>query len=218
MTLDGKIATRTGDSRWISSEASRAVVHQLRGRVDAIMIGSRTAAIDDPLLTARPPGVRTATRIVVDSGATLSTDSQLLRTAGETPLLMAVGPAAPEGACAEISKAGGEVFRCAGQTHVERLHALLAELGRRRMTNVLVEGGAGLLGTFFDEALIDEVHVFIAPKLVGDAEAPGPIGGRGCELLAAATMVREPRTQMLGDDLYVHARITSSIVRRPPGP
>jgi diaminohydroxyphosphoribosylaminopyrimidine deaminase/5-amino-6-(5-phosphoribosylamino)uracil reductase len=218
MTLDGKIATRTGDSRWISSEASRALVHQLRGRMDALVIGSRTAAIDDPLLTSRPPGARSAMRVVVDSAATLSANSQLLRTARETPLLVAVGPQASAEQCRTIAAAGGEVFACAGVTHAERLHALLAEFGRRRMTNVLVEGGAGLLGAFFDESLIDEFHVFVAPKLLGGADAPGPIKGRGRELLAAAVMLGQPKVQVLGEDAYLHARVAPSIVRAPAGP
>ncbi len=220
MTLDGKLATRTGDSRWISSEASRAIVHQLRGRVDAIVVGSRTAAIDDPLLTARPPGPRTAVRIVVDSRAALSLGSQLVQTARETPVLVAAGPAAAEEGSRRLTQAGCEVFVCPAETHGERLRALLAELGRRRMTNVLVEGGSGLLGGFFDEGLIDEVHVFIAPKLVGGADAPSPLAGRGRKLLCEALALGEPRVQMVGGDLYVQgplAEVDSAIVRSPEG-
>jgi diaminohydroxyphosphoribosylaminopyrimidine deaminase/5-amino-6-(5-phosphoribosylamino)uracil reductase len=209
MTLDGKIATRTGDSRWISSEASRAVVHQLRGRVDAVVVGSRTAAIDDPLLTARPAGPRTAARIVVDSLATLSSDSQLVKTARETPVLVAAGQSAPESDRRRLADAGCEVFVCAGQTHAEHLNTLLAELGRRRMTNVLIEGGAGLLGRFFDEGLIDEVHVFIALKLIGGADAPGPLGGRGRDLISAALALPDPEVQELGGDLHVHGRLAA---------
>jgi diaminohydroxyphosphoribosylaminopyrimidine deaminase/5-amino-6-(5-phosphoribosylamino)uracil reductase len=207
MTLDGKIATRTGDSRWVSSDASRAIVHQLRGRVDAIVVGSRTAAIDDPLLTARPPGPRAATRIVVDSRATLSSGSQLVKTARETPVLVAVSSAAAEADRRRLADAGCEVLECTGESYAGRLRALVAELGRRRMTNVLVEGGAGLLGSLFDEGLIDEVHVFIAPKLVGGAEAPSPLGGRGRDALAAALLLTEPVVQTLGDDLYLQGRL-----------
>jgi diaminohydroxyphosphoribosylaminopyrimidine deaminase / 5-amino-6-(5-phosphoribosylamino)uracil reductase len=206
MTLDGKIATHTGDSKWISSEASRAVTHQLRGRVDAIVVGSRTAARDDPLLTARPPGPRVATRVVIDSRAALSSESQLVRTAREAPVLVAVG----EAAAAEhrrLSEAGCEVLLCSGDTHEARLRFLLAELGRRQMTNVLVEGGGSLLGTLFDADLIDEVHVVVAPKLIGGARSPTPIAGRGRELVAAALNVVDPAITVLGNDVHIRARL-----------
>ena len=181
MTLDGKIATRTGDSRWISCKASRQVTHQLRGRVDAIIVGRGTAAADDPLLTARPPGRAPRVRIVVDSRASLSLDSQLVRTARETPVLVAVMADASTTDCRRLQDAGCTVFCCAGNTPQERLESLLDELGKRRMTNVLVEGGGRLLGSLFDARLIDEVHVFIAPKLAGGESAPGPIAGQGVE-------------------------------------
>ena len=114
MTLDGKIAARTGDSRWISSPASRQLVHQLRGRMDAILVGRGTAAADDPQLTARPPGPRTALRIVVDTRASLSLASRLVRTAREVPVLVAVGPEAASADCANLQAAGCEVLVCDG--------------------------------------------------------------------------------------------------------
>jgi len=146
MTLDGKLATRTGESRWISGQEARRFVHELRGRVDAIMVGSGTAATDDPQLTARPPGPRQATRILVDSQATLSLDSQLVRTADQAPVLVAVGTGADPGHCRHLQQAGCELLTCAGHDHLQRLEQLLDALGERRFTRVLVEGGAGLLG------------------------------------------------------------------------
>src|SRR5205823_5371444 len=123
MTLDGKIATRTGDSKWISGEASRRRVHELRGRMDAIIVGIGTVLADDPLLTARPPGPRVATRVVLDTHGRLPGDCQLMRTLAEAPLLVATGTMFPlENGRLSVA-------------------ALLEELGRRRMTNVLVEGG-----------------------------------------------------------------------------
>ena len=172
MTLDGKIATRGGDSRWISTKASRQVVHQLRGRVDAIIIGRQTAAADDPLLTARPPGPRTALRVVADSRASLALASRLVRTAGETPLMLAVGPEAASGDCAALQAAGCEIMRFDDPNPQSRLEQLFIELGRRRMTNVLIEGGGQLFGSLFDAGMIDEVHVFIAPKLAGETGPP----------------------------------------------
>src|SRR5262245_15622465 len=112
MTLDGKIATRAGDSRWISGEASREIVHGLRGRMDGVMVGRGTAQRDDPLLTARPPGPRTATRIVVDSRASLSLESQLIRSVGDAPVLVTVGSDAPQENIDRLTAAGCEVVVC----------------------------------------------------------------------------------------------------------
>jgi diaminohydroxyphosphoribosylaminopyrimidine deaminase / 5-amino-6-(5-phosphoribosylamino)uracil reductase len=209
MTLDGKIATATGDSRWISGEASRAIVHTLRGRVDGIMVGHGTAKTDDPLLTARPTGLRVATRIVVDSHAALSVNSQLVRTAREAPVLIATGAAAPQESINRLTKAGCEAIACRGANADEpvSISALLDELGRRRMTNVLVEGGGKLLGALFDAGAIDEVHVFIAPKLIGGANAPSPIGGAGLEKIATALSVKDIDVRYIGDDIYLWGRI-----------
>lgn len=211
MTLDGKLATRAGDSRWISSEASRGVVHQLRGRVDAIMVGSGTARADDPLLTARPFDLadvrRVAARVVVDSAASLSLDSQLVKTAGDVPVLVAAGCDAPETAIGRLNDAGVEVYRCAGQTHDQRIASLLDELGRRRMTNVLVEGGSRLLGALFDARAIDEVHVFVAPKIVGGEAAPSPIGGQGAERIIDSLRLADISIEELDGDVYIHGRV-----------
>ncbi len=206
MTLDGKLATRTGDSRWISGEASRRVVHELRGRVDAILIGRGTAQVDDPLLTARPPGPRTAARVVLATRATLSSESQLVRTARDTPVLVAVGPRALPSDRARLEAAGCEVFVCHAGDASARLAELLDELGRRRMTNVLVEGGAKLFGSFFDQRQIDEVHVFIAPRMVGGVQAPVPVAGIGVERMAQAWHLESPQWRQLEGDMYLQGR------------
>ncbi len=207
MTLDGKIASRSNHSQWISGAASRAIVHRLRGRVDAILIGSGTAEIDDPLLTARPAGARVATRIVVDSHASLPLKSRLVRTAREWPVLIAVGPEAESRKMSRLVAAGCEVLPFAPSTHYERLLQLLEELGRRRMTNVLVEGGAGLLGSLFDAQAIDEVHTFIAPKLLGGERALSPLGGLGLERVPELPQLQERVVEMCGDDIYVRGRL-----------
>jgi diaminohydroxyphosphoribosylaminopyrimidine deaminase/5-amino-6-(5-phosphoribosylamino)uracil reductase len=211
MTLDGKLATRTGNSQWISSEASRAVVHQLRGRVDAVVIGSGTAHADNPLLTARPASLadmkRTATRVVVDSTASLGVDSRLVQTANDVPVLVAAGDDAPAKSCEGLAAAGVEVVTCVGKTHEERIDSMLAELGRRRMTNVLVEGGGKLLGALFDLGAVDAVHVFIAPKFAGGAGAPSPVAGSGVERMADALKLADISIEELEGDVYVHGRV-----------
>jgi diaminohydroxyphosphoribosylaminopyrimidine deaminase/5-amino-6-(5-phosphoribosylamino)uracil reductase len=208
MTLDGKLATQTGDSRWVSCAESRASAHRIRGRVDAIMIGRGTAAADDPLLTARPPGARTAVRIVLDSQGSLSVESQLVRTAREVPLLVAVAENAPQAHRDKLSNAACEVLVCPGFDHRQRLGWLLDELGRRRMTNVLVEGGSRLLGELFDAGEIDEIHTFIAPKICGGANAPGPIGGTGVDLMAQSCQLASPTIEQCGVDAYLHGRVS----------
>ncbi|HVT29281.1 MAG TPA: bifunctional diaminohydroxyphosphoribosylaminopyrimidine deaminase/5-amino-6-(5-phosphoribosylamino)uracil reductase RibD [Lacipirellulaceae bacterium] len=211
MTLDGKLATRTGDSQWISSESSRAVVHQLRGRVDAIVVGSGTARADNPLLTARPADradvKRIAMRVVVDSTASISLGSRLVQTAADVPVLVTASKSASEDACRQLSGAGVEVFQCAGQSHEQQLASLLDELGCRRMTNVLVEGGSRLLGNLFDMRAIDEVHVFIAPKLAGGDAAPSPIGADGVERMADALKLTDIAIEELDGDVYIHGRV-----------
>ena len=206
MTLDGKIATRTGQSRWISGAKSRQLVHALRGRVDAIIIGRGTAAADDPLLTARPAGPRTPTRVVLDTRASLPSQSQLVRTAGQAPLLVAVGSEAALADCRRLQESGCEVLICPGATHAARLDALLRELGRRQFSNVLVEGGGRVLGSLLDARRIDEVHVFVAPKLLGGAAAPSPIAGQGVAELAAALELDDVVIQLLDGDVYLRGR------------
>ncbi|MBP86711.1 MAG: riboflavin biosynthesis protein RibD [Planctomycetaceae bacterium] len=207
MTLDGKIATHAGDSQWISNESSRAIVHQLRGRVDAILVGSSTARADDPLLTARPAGPRTATRIVLDSHASLSLDSQLVKTTAETPVLVVTGGAATADRTQALTDAGCEVLKIEAKSREAQLQALLTELGHRRMTNILVEGGGTLLGSLHDAKLIDEVHIFVAPKLVGGAHAPAPIAGTGFATMKEAVRMRDATVERLEDDIYVVARL-----------
>ncbi len=207
MTLDGKLATRTGKSRWISGPEARAWVHQLRARVDAIMVGSRTAALDDPLLTARPPGPRTAVRIVLDTRGCLASESQLVQTARQTPVWVAVGPEAAEADRRRLEASGCEVLLLPGRNPQERLLALLDELGRRRMTNLLVEGGGRLLGSLFDLRAIDEVHVFVAPKLLGGLEAPTPLAGLGIQCPAQAAELDGFQTERVGQDIYLTGRV-----------
>ncbi|MCC9607146.1 bifunctional diaminohydroxyphosphoribosylaminopyrimidine deaminase/5-amino-6-(5-phosphoribosylamino)uracil reductase RibD [Blastopirellula sp. JC732] len=204
MTLDGKLATYAGHSRWISNELARERVHRLRGRMDAIVVGSHTALLDDPLLTVRPPGARTPLRIVVDGEASLSLTSKLVQTAHETPVLVAVKMDADAQRCEALRDAGCEVFPCAGSDHAARLDSLLLELGKRRLTNILVEGGAGLLGEFLKLGQIDEVFAFVAPKLIGGSGAPSPIGGAGWADMSEALQLTDVTIETLGDNVLMH--------------
>lgn len=223
MTLDGKIATRSGQSKWISSPEARGLVHRLRGRVDAIVVGRRTAELDDPELIARPAEVvigaeagttpetfirRTALRVVLDSQARLPLALKLVRTARQVPTLIAVGPEAPAERLVALRDQGCELLQLPGKTHSERLALLLGELGQRQLTNILLEGGAELLGTAFDARLVDELHAFIAPRIFGGQTAPSPIGGLGIDLLSEAQELRPLACRPLpSGDLYFAARV-----------
>lgn len=207
MTLDGKIATASGDSQWISCEASRAIVHKLRRRVDAIVVGRNTADRDNPQLTARPSGARVPLRVVVDSTAKLALHSNLVTTAREVPTLIAVGPAADSERIHALEALGCQVHHDPANDRNARLVNLWRHLGERRLTNVLVEGGAQLLGSLLDAQLIDEVHTFIAPKLIGGAQAATPIGGSGRDTIAAAFTLHSQKSESIGTDLYISGRI-----------
>lgn len=197
MTLDGKIATRTGDSKWISGEESRRRVHELRGRLDAILVGRGTVVADDPLLTARPAGARVPARVVVSASGALPAACQLRATAREVPVIVYT---ANPGALWGWADDGAEVVGCEALT----VDAVLADLGRRRFTNVLVEGGAGLLGSARDADAIDEFHVFVAPKVAGGTAALTPIGGTGGERMANALALEGVTFEPSGADVYVH--------------
>ena len=211
MTLDGKIAAGTGHSQWISNEQSRAVVHQIRGRMDAILVGIGTAIADNPALTARPEGSRVATRIVLDSQARLPLDSQLVKTASEIPLLIATAGSIPAERKQAFEQLGVEVWtpsttNANGKVPLEEL---LKELGRQKMTNLLVEGGGDVLGSFFDANLIDEVHAFIAPKIIGGQAAFNPIGGDGLNKIPAVNNLDVLETKTLAGDFYIRGRINN---------
>jgi diaminohydroxyphosphoribosylaminopyrimidine deaminase/5-amino-6-(5-phosphoribosylamino)uracil reductase len=214
MTLDGKLASRSGDSRWISNESSRRIVHELRGRMDGILIGIGTVLADNPLLTARnplptarPPGQRILSRIVLDSRARLPLESQLVLTAKESPTIVVVGPEADNERVAALRDSGCELLTYRDADRRERLAALLEEFGRRRMTNLLVEGGSHVLGDFFDNEWVDEVFAFIAPKIVGGADAQAPVAGRGRDLMSQAMQLRNARTETLDGDVFIRGRV-----------
>lgn len=209
MTLDGRTASRTGHSKWISSAASREVVHHLRGRMDAIITGAGTLRCDDPLLTARPPGIRVPLRVVVDThGAALHGTTNLIKSLADGPILICVSNDASTHEVKRLQSLGAEVFQCprnsAGRID---LSIVMEELGRRMCTNVLTEAGSELLGSLFDESLIDEVHVFIAPRLVGGATARPALAGAGAASIPEMPNVINVRQTIIGDDVLVEGDV-----------
>jgi diaminohydroxyphosphoribosylaminopyrimidine deaminase/5-amino-6-(5-phosphoribosylamino)uracil reductase len=213
MSLDGKIATRTGESKWISCDESRRRVHELRGRVDAILVGRGTVVADDPLLTARPQGPRIPARVVVSTSGSLPEWCQLRATAREVPVIVFTA-AGNEAKLAGWAKDGVEVIALPCSDSGLSIDAVLVNLGARRFTNVLVEGGAGLLGAFVDAKLADEFHVFVAPRLIGSGDALSPVGGTGIAKMAYALQVAEFTSQPSGNDVYLHGFASDSLQSR----
>lgn len=207
MTLDGRIATKTGDSQWISNEASRAKTHKIRGQVDGVMVGIGTALADDPRLTARPPGPRIATRIIIDSNARLPLDCKLVQSASEFPCLIAVGPEADPSRCEKLIAKGCQVWRGQAVDAQQRIKDFLRELAADGMTNLLVEGGGGLLGSLFDAQLICEAHVFMAPKIIGGDHAISPIGGIGIGRLSDSQVFSQTSVDVLDGDIHFWGRL-----------
>ena len=187
MTLDGKVATRTGDSKWISGEDSRRLSHQWRSEVDAVVVGIGTALTDDPQLTARIEGVtRQPRRIVFDSEARLPLDSQLVRGAAEVPLTVVVTRAAPRTAVDALEIAGADVIVATGANEPDRVRNALVQLGNAGVTSILLEGGPHLAGAFLDAGEVDEIRLFVAPVILGGSSARDPLEGEGAERIASA--------------------------------
>jgi diaminohydroxyphosphoribosylaminopyrimidine deaminase / 5-amino-6-(5-phosphoribosylamino)uracil reductase len=208
MTLDGKLATRTGSSRWISGSSSRQVAHELRAAAECIIVGRRTATLDDPLLTNRDAGGRRQpARLVVCGGRAIAPEAQLVQTAGESPVLLAyVADSPPDGLQAVLDAGCLPVpLPCGASAELPDLTALIDELGARGMTSVLVEGGGALLGAFFDDGLVDRVAAFIAPRIVGGADAVTPVAGSGIAEMPDAVALHHQQLRTIGNDVLIEA-------------
>jgi len=210
MSLDGKVATRSGDSKWISCEESRTLAHHWRASVDAVVVGVGTALADDPQLTARVPGVHRQPRCVVfDSTARLPVDSRLVAQAREVPLIVVTSRAAPRAAAEHLEMAGVEVIVATGANEPARVTGALDQLGALEtpVTALLLEGGPHLAGAFFDAAEIDEARLFVAPVLVGGGRARDPLEGEGVERIADAMRAMSLRCSSSGEDILLTARL-----------
>jgi diaminohydroxyphosphoribosylaminopyrimidine deaminase / 5-amino-6-(5-phosphoribosylamino)uracil reductase len=212
MTLDGKVATRTGDSQWISGPASRELAHRWRASVDAVVVGIGTALADDPRLTARPEGLaeeldRQPQRVVFDSLARLSPNSQLVSAALEIPLTVVVSRAAPRADTAALEAAGVQVLVATGENEPARVRSALDQLGTLGVTSMLLEGGPHLAGAFLDAAEIDEIRLFLAPLLLGGSSARDPLEGKGVERISEALRALTFGCEPVGEDLLIRARL-----------
>lgn len=201
MTLDGKIASHTGDSRWVTGEQARAHVHRMRNRFSAIMVGVGTVLADDPMLTCRADGGRDPVRIVCDSYLRTPPDSRLIRTARQTRTILA---AVERGTRAEaLEAAGAEVLLCEQRDGRIDLNDLMQKLGAWGIDSILLEGGSMLHFAALSAGIVRKVQAYIAPKLIGGAEAKTPLGGIGFSCMAQAVPVHHMTVTQLGEDFLL---------------
>jgi diaminohydroxyphosphoribosylaminopyrimidine deaminase / 5-amino-6-(5-phosphoribosylamino)uracil reductase len=212
MTLDGKVATGTGDSQWISGEDSRGRAHLWRASVDAIVVGIGTALADDPQLTARPDGLpaepeEQPRRVVFDSLARIPLASQLVAAAAEIPLTVVVSRAAARSDTDALEAAGVQVLVATGENEPARVRSGLDQLGALGVASVLLEGGPHLAGAFLDAGEIDEIRLFLAPMLLGGSAARDPLEGQGVERISEALRALRMDCETVGEDLLISARL-----------
>jgi diaminohydroxyphosphoribosylaminopyrimidine deaminase / 5-amino-6-(5-phosphoribosylamino)uracil reductase len=212
MTLDGKVATGTGDSQWISGEDSRGRAHLWRASVDAIVVGIGTALADDPQLTARPDGLpaepeEQPRRVVFDSLARIPLASQLVAAAAEIPLTVVVSRAAARSDTDALEAAGVQVLVATGENEPARVRSGLDQLGALGVASVLLEGGPHLAGAFLDAGEIDEIRLFLAPMLLGGSAARDPLEGQGVERISEALRALTMDCETVGEDLLISARL-----------
>lgn len=208
VSLDGRSATRTGASKWITGPAARRAGHQLRAELDAVVVGVGTAIADDPKLTARIKGAKDPLRVVLDSKARLPPESHLAATAQRVPTLLACTEAAPARRRRALTALGVEVVVLeAGPDGRVAIPALLEALYARGVNGVLVEGGATVHGTFLDAGLVHKVVFFIAPLLIGGRQAPSAVGGLGAADLGSALALTDLEVSPVGSDLMLTARV-----------
>ncbi len=207
MSIDGKIATKNGDSKWISSDEARKYVHNLRHTVDAIMVGANTVIVDDPRLTARGScgkGGRAKlqpVRVIVDGKGRTPTSAKVFNQPGKT--IVAVAKPLSAKKTKAFGKVRAEIIELPAQNELIDLAELLKELGKREITSVLVEGGSMLLGHLFDQGLVDKVVTFISPVVIGGEKAKTAVGGKGVDRVAEALEIKQVKVDRIGDNLMV---------------
>jgi diaminohydroxyphosphoribosylaminopyrimidine deaminase/5-amino-6-(5-phosphoribosylamino)uracil reductase len=207
MSADGKIATRSGDSKWVSGEKSRALVHRMRSEFDAIMVGAGTVKADNPRLTARIKGAHDPIRVIVDSDLCISPDAKFMQN-GKGNVIIATTEIAKkqkQGRAAKFESLGAKVLAC-GKRGVD-LRKLMHELGMLGIQSVLMEGGSELNGSAIEAKIVDKIHFFIAPKIVGGKEAKGPVGGKGMERMDSAISLKNMKMEKIGEDFLLSAEL-----------
>ena len=212
MTMDGRIATRTGASRWITGEKARENVHKDRNRHAAILAGIGTVLTDDPLLNCRIEGGKDPLRVICDTKLRIPLDSQIVRTAKEIPTMIAAGEDLDQSISSKLTalKASGcRILPLPLKDGHLDLHALMEVLGKEKIDSVLIEGGSQIAWSALSCGIVNKIQTYIAPKIFGSQEAPGPVGGAGVELPAECFALGTPDIHMLGDDILIESEVIS---------
>lgn len=210
MTLDGKIATRTGASQWITGEEARQQVHRDRHRYAAIMAGVGIVLTDDPLLTCRMEGGRNPVRVICDTHLRTPLDSQLVRSARKVPTILAVGEAAPAQAT-PYRDAGCQVWTLPERDGHVDLSVLMERLGATEIDSVLLEGGGTLNWAALESGIVQRVQAYIAPKLFGGKDAKSPVAGLGVELPAQAVKLKNTTVTQIGEDFLLEGEVDTDV-------
>ena len=207
MSDDGKIATRTGESKWITSEESRKYVHKIRGQMDGILVGINTVVRDDPLLTCRIEGGQNPKRIVVDSNAVLPINSRLLSTINEGEIIVAVCKNAQRNRIEKLEQLGCKIVQTEDINGRVYLHELFQRLGEMKLTNILVEGGSRVITSVVEGHLADRVMVFIAPFIIGGEGAKSPVLGMGINKMSDAAEIDEVEIKRFSNDIVIEGTL-----------
>ncbi len=204
-SLDGKIATQTGDSRWITGETARQHVHHIRNEVDAVLVGIGTVLRDDPMLTTRlgTPDQRDPTRVIVDNLARLPLRAQVINRASTAPTILAVSEMAPRARLDTLEREGVQVLVVPGSPRRVSLAQLMEALGKMGFLSVMIEGGAEINASAFQEGIVDKLLLFLAPIIIGGKATPTAVGGEGIETLREAKRLHRVQIERFGDDILI---------------
>jgi diaminohydroxyphosphoribosylaminopyrimidine deaminase/5-amino-6-(5-phosphoribosylamino)uracil reductase len=208
-TLDGRIATRTGDSKWVTGEEARRFVHRLRHAVDAILVGVNTVRTDNPSLTTRLPGGpgKDPVRIILDTHLSIPPDAGLLRQASDSDTILVAGEAVGADKKAALEHPGVRVLESALKNGMIDMHALMQQLGAMKITSVLIEGGSRVLASAFAAGIVDKIFFFYAPKILGGDDGVPICRGRGAEVMRESIAVANIEVHRFGDDVLIEGYI-----------
>ncbi len=208
-TLDGRIATRTGDSRWVTGDSARQFVHRLRHRVDAIMVGINTIRTDDPSLTTRLTDRqgRDPVRIVLDSHLSIPVDARVLRQSSAAPAIVVAGPQAPVNKKKALEKTGARVIESPLKNNLIDLAALMHQIGAMQLTSLLIEGGGRVLASAFSAGIVDKVYFFYAPRILGGDDGIPICRGPGAEFMSQCVAVKDIAVRRFGDDVLIEGYV-----------
>ncbi|MCU0599815.1 MAG: bifunctional diaminohydroxyphosphoribosylaminopyrimidine deaminase/5-amino-6-(5-phosphoribosylamino)uracil reductase RibD [Desulfobacterales bacterium] len=211
-TLDGRIAARSGDSKWVTSEASRRYVHELRHAADAIMVGANTIKTDDPQLTTRLEGKegKNPKRIILDTNLSIPEDSKVLHNDSPSDTIIITGSSAPSGKRKQIEKTGVQIFEAKTIDHLIDLNDLMAQLGQMRITSLLIEGGSRVAASALKAGIVDKICFFYAPKILGGDDGVPMLRGPGPELMKQSIAVKDITVQWFDDDVMIEGYVIHS--------